>query len=188
MAGVVAPILFGLGLGVATSAGFGSLGFALLLDGLDKVLLAPFWLILPVVTMSCCLLAWIWGRIPFGLGTLVALNIIGPAIVVGSGFAPADASFAGNVMALLLGLVLFSGGISLAAAAASGPDGITALSLAAERVHQWPVPASIVLWDITAIAAGVILGGSVGVATVIGLIAVPFLIQLFLPSFRRALV
>jgi len=169
-AGIVAPILLGLGLGVVSSAGFGSFGFALLFD------------------ICCCLFAWFWGRMPFGLGTLVALLLIGPAIVVGSGFAQVEYSFTGNVMALLLGLILFSGGISLAAAAVTGPDGVTALSLVAERVHQWPLPLSFVLWDITAIAAGVILGGSIGVATVIGLIAVPFLIQLFLPAFRRVLV
>ncbi len=187
-AAVVAPILIGLGLGVATSAGFGSFGFALLLESLNKALFVPFWIVLTIVTATCCVLAWFWGRVPFGLGTLVALLLIGPAIGVGVGFAPTDPTFTDNVIALLLGLILFAGGISLAAASALGPDGVTALSLAAERMHQLPVFLSIVLWDLTAIAAGVILGGSIGIATVVGLIAVPFLIRLFLPAFRRVLI
>jgi len=186
-AGVVAPILVGLGLGVATSGGFGSFGIGLLLESLGTVLPVPFWLLVPLVTFSCCLLAWILGRIPIGLGTPIALLLIGPAMGFGVGAASAAPSLMGDIVALLLGLILFSGGISLAAAAAYGPDGFTALSLAAERVHQWPVPLSIVLWDLTAIAAGVILGGSIGIATVVGLIAVPFLIRLFLPAFRRVI-
>lgn len=185
---VVAPVLIGLGLGVATSAGFGSFGFALLLESLNKALFVPFWIVLTIVTASCCVLAWLWGRVPFGLGTLVALLVIGPAISVGVGFAPVDPTITDNIIALFLGLILFAGGISLAAASALGPDGVTALSLAAERMHQLPVFLSIVLWDLTAIAAGVILGGSIGIATVVGLIAVPFLIRLFLPAFRRVLI
>jgi len=106
---------------------------------------------------------------------------------IGVGSTPVEPSLIGGVMALLLGLIIFSGGISLAAAAANGPDGVTALSLAAERVHQWPIPLSFVLWDLTAIAAGVILGGSIGIATVVGLIAVPLLMRLFLPAFRRVI-
>ena len=186
--GVVAPILIGLGLGVATSAGYGSLGFALLLESLIQTLLVPLWLILPVVTIIFCFLAWLWGRVPIGLGTLVTSLLIGPSVGVGADFAPVDPSFADNIVAVLLGLILFSGGISLAAASVLGPDGLTALSLAAERIHQWPISLSIVLWDLTAIAAGVILGGSIGIATVIGLIAVPLLIRLFLPAFRRVIV
>jgi len=148
----------------------------------------PFWLLPPVFTIGCCLFAWFWGRVPFGWGTLVAFLLVGPAIGVGVGFGPVELTFTSNITALLLGLILFSGGISLAAASALGPDGVTALSLAAENRHQWPVSLSIVLWDLTAIAAGVILGGSIGIATVVGLIAVPFLIRLFLPAFRRVLI
>jgi len=186
-ASAIAPILFGLGLGVATSAGFGSFGFAVFLEGMSNVLFAPLWLLLPVVTINCCVLAWFWGRVTLGVGTIMALLLTVPAIGVGATVAPNDATFMGNIIALLLGLILFAGGISLAAAAASGPDGMTALSLAAERVHNWPVALTIVLWDITAIGAGVILGGSAGIATVIGLVAVPLLIHLSLPAFRRAL-
>ncbi len=186
--GLVAPVMVGLGLGVATSAGFGSFGFALLLESLIQALPVPFWLLLPIVTMSCCMLAWVWGRVPFGLGTLAALLLMAPTFSVGVGFDPMGPAITGSIIAILLGVILFSGGISLAAASALGPDGITALSLAAERMHRWPVFLSIVLWDLTAIAAGVIMGGSIGIATVIGLIAVPFLVHFFLPAFRRVVV
>jgi len=186
-AGFIAPILFGLGLGVATSAGLGSFGFAVLIEGLNKTFSIPVWQLIPIIAIGCWLTAWMLGRIPLGLGTFSTLLLVGPAIGVGAGFAPDGLSFNGNVMALVLGLILFAGGISLATAAAHGPDGLSALSLAAERKQKWPIPVSIILWDLTAIAAGVILGGGVGVATAVGLVAVPLLILMFLPAFRRVL-
>lgn len=116
-----------------------------------------------------------------------SLLLIGPVISFGAAIAPDNLSFSGNLFAFVIGLVTFAGGISLAAAAALGPDGITALSLAAERRHRWPVPRATFLWDMTAIIAGIILGGNMGVATVIGLITVPMLIHLFLPRIRKIL-
>ena len=84
-AGAVGPILLGLGLGVATSAGFGSFGAALLLESLSSAFVVPFWLVLPVLTVSFSLVAWLWGRVPFGLGTLATVLLVVPAMSVGAG-------------------------------------------------------------------------------------------------------
>jgi len=105
----------------------------------------------------------------------------------GAGIVPDGLSFSANIGVFALGLFLFAFGMALAASAALGPDGMTSLSLAAERVNRWTVPLATLLWDITAIAAGIIMGGSTGVATAIGLLGVPFLLQLFIPPLRRAL-
>jgi len=122
-----------------------------------------------------------------GLGTLTALLLIGPAISIGVDIIPAGLSFGENLSVFGAGLFLFAFGMALAAAAALGPDGITSLSLAAERVNHWAIPLATLLWDITAIAAGFILGGSVGIATAVGLLAVPILLHLFIPPLRRVL-
>lgn len=187
VAGALGPALLGLGLGISISAGFGTFGFSVLLDGINKTFGVPFWVSQTVLTMSFYLIAWLWARVPLGPGTVTTLLLIGPAISFGASLPPNDIAFAGNLLAFVLGLLLFAGGISLAAAAALGPDGVTALSLAAERKQNWPVSKATFLWDITAIATGVVLGGNFGVATVVGLFAVPFLIHLFIPPLRRLL-
>lgn len=185
--GAIGPLLLGLGQGISVSAGFGSFGFAVLLDGLNRTFLVPYWVSQVVITVCCYMLAWFWGRVPFGLGTLTTLLFIGPAISFGAAITPESLPFTGNLIAFVVGLFIFAFGISLSASAALGPDGVTALSLAAERGHQWSIPKANLLWNVTAVIAGMILGGNFGVATVIGLLTVPLLINRLLPPLRRML-
>ena len=187
LAGAVGPVLLGLGQGISISTGYGYFGFSVLLDGLNKTFLVPFWLSYTVITISCYLLAWLWGRVPLGLGTVAALLLVGPAISFGSQIVPDNLSTAVSILTFSLGLFLFTLGIAFAASAALGPDGLSSLSLAAERAHHWAFSLATLLWDITAIAAGVILGGSIGMATAIGLLIVPILLHLFIPPLRRLL-
>jgi len=187
VAGAMGPVFLGLGQGISISAGYGTFGLSVLLDGINKTFFMPFWFSHTILTMGCYLLAWLWGRVPLGLGTLAALLLIGPAISFGSVIVPQDLSLAENIAVFALGLFLFAFGIALAASAALGPDAFSSLSLAAERVNQWNFPLATLLWDITAITSGLILGGSVGIATAIGLLAVPLLLHLLIPPLRHVL-
>lgn len=184
MAGFFGPILLGLGQGISVSAGFGSFGFSVLLDGLYASFHTPFWFSQLVLTLCLFLLAWQWARIPLGLGSIPTLLLIGPAISLGATLTPQDFLFVGNLAAFITGLLFFSLGISLAAAAALGPDGVTALSLAAEKRIQWSVPRSTFMWNGMAITIGTGLGGNLGIASLAGLVCVPVLIHWMLPHLR----
>jgi uncharacterized membrane protein YczE len=141
-----------------------------------------------ILTVVFFVVAWQWGRIRLGMGTLPALLLIGPAISLGASFTPGTLPLAGDALAFMIGLILFALGISLSSAAKLGPDGVTALSLAAEKRHAWPVPKANLLWNGIAICLGILLGGHFGIATVIGLFAVPLLIRMFLPWLRSGVV
>lgn len=184
VAGIVGPLLLGYGSGVSLSAGFGPFGFSVLLDGLYQSFSIPFWVSQTIITISCYLIAWFWGRIPLGIGTISTLLLIGPAISIGAEMTPENLPLLGNLVAFFVGLVMFSFGISLSAAANMGPDAITALSLAAEKVNSLSIPLTSFLWNLMAIAVGFFLGGNVGVATILGLWLSPFLINFFLPRLR----
>ncbi|MFK7853085.1 MAG: YitT family protein [Granulosicoccus sp.] len=184
-AGFIGPLLLGIGSGVSVSAGFGSLGFAVLLDGLNSSVGVPLWFSQVLVTLLFYFIAWFWAKIPLGMGTLPTVLLIGPLISLGATLTPEALPFAGHVVAFVIGLFLFSFGISLSAAAALGPDGVTALSLAAEKRHRVPVPRATFVWNATAIVLGITLGGSYGVATFVGLVLVPVFIQLMLPWLRE---
>lgn len=187
LAGFAGPVFLGLGLGISISAGFGSFGFSVLLDGLYQTFSIPLWLSQSVMTLCFFGIAWQWANIPLGLGSLPTLLLIGPAISVGATLTPADYLFTGNLLAFIAGLIVFSFGISLSAAAALGPDGVTALSLAAEKRIGWSIPKATFIWEILAILLGTALGGNLGVATVAGLFCVPMLIYWILPWLRLAL-
>ena len=188
IAGFVGPLLLGLGSGISVSAGFGPLGFSVLLDGLHGSLAAPLWQSQLLLTLVFYLIAWKWAEIPLGMGTLPTLLLIGPAISLGATLTPINLSFSGHALAFTLGLIYFSLGIALSAAASLGPDGVTALSLAAEKRHGIPVARANFIWNASAICIGISLGGNYGAATLIGLFTVPLLIQLFLPWLRRSVV
>lgn len=187
LAGFLGPVLLGFGLGISVSAGFGSFGFSVLLDGLYYTLSIPLWLSQIILTVTFYFIAWQWARVPLGIGSLPALLLIGPAISVGASLTPTDFQFMGNLAAFVTGLLIFAFGISLSGAAALGPDGVTALSLAAEKRQGWPVPNATFLWDLLAILIGYLLGGNLGIATFAGLLGVPVLIHWMLPRLRRLL-
>lgn len=186
IAGLSGPVLLGFGSGISITAGFGSFGFSVLLDGLHQLTSMPLWLSQFIITVVFYFIAWFWGKIPLGIGTLPSLLLIGPAISLGATITPDSISIAGNLVAFTVGLVFFALGISLAAAAALGPDGITAVSLAAEKKNAIPVSRSNFVLNLAAIALGVSLGGNFGVATVVGLFVVPILIGQFLPVIRAS--
>ncbi len=183
-AGLSGPLLLGFGSGVSISAGFGPFGFSVLLDGVHQLTQAPLWLTQVIITIVFYLIAWLWGRVPLGIGTLPSLFLIGPAISFGATVTPEGLSFSGDLIAFAIGLVLFAFGIALAAAAALGPDGITAVALAAEKQTGTSIPTANFLLNLSAISLGILLQGSVGPATFFALVVSPVLIRLFLPSLR----
>lgn len=187
-AGLVGPVFLGLGSGISVSAGFGSFGFSVLLDGVNQGFHIPLWISQVLITLGCYLIAWKLAGIPLGMGTFPALLLIGPMISFGATITPETFQFLGNFFAFVCGLALFSLGISLSAAAALGPDGVTALSLAAEKRLNWPIPSATLLWNAMAITAGVAMGGNFGVATFVGLFGAPLLIRAMLPTLRARIV
>ncbi len=186
-AGCSGPLLLGLGTGISASAGFGALGVTVLLDGLYNTYGVPFWVSQLTLSVVSYWLVWVWARIPLGLGTLPCLLLIGPAISFGATIAPQDLHFFGNVLALLIGTVVFAIGISMSASAALGPDAKTALSLAAEKKNHWPIPRSEFYFTLTALGIGIALSGNFGVGTILNLIAMPVLLKQFIPPMRRYL-
>jgi uncharacterized membrane protein YczE len=187
VAGCVGPLLLGFGSGISVSAGFGTFGITVLLDGIYQAYAIPFWVSQLLLTLGCYLVAWKWAKIPLGMGTLPALILIGPAISLGAVIAPENLSFLGNLAAFFFGTLVFAFGISLIAAAALGPDGKTALSLATEKKYGWSISRSTFFYNASSILIGATLGGYFGVATLLNLIAVPILLHYFIPQLRRYL-
>ena len=147
IAGFLWLLLLGVGSGISVSAGFGPLGFSVLLHGLNETFGAPLWLSQLLLTVLFYLIAWKWAKIALGMGTLPTLLLIGPAISLGATLMPITLPMAGHALAFASGLTLFALGISLSAAASLEPDGVTALSLAAEKRHALSIPKANFLWN-----------------------------------------
>ncbi|MBX2837074.1 MAG: hypothetical protein KTR35_09490 [Gammaproteobacteria bacterium] len=187
IAGCLGPLLLGCGTGFSASAGFGAFGVTVMLDGLYQTYNIPFWVSQLTLSTIFYMFAWKWAGIPLGLGTIPAMLFIGPSISMAATLAPQDLSFIGNSAAFLFGTLVLAIGIALMAAAALGPDARTAMLLAAEKKHRWPIPRSNFFFNLSPILIGIALSGNFGVATILNLILVPPLLARLVPPLRRYL-
>ncbi|MDH6579348.1 hypothetical protein [Kitasatospora sp. MAP5-34] len=132
------------------------------------------------ITGAAVLLLWIPLRQRPGLGTIGNVLILGVAMDLTLGVVTAPGSWAGRIALLLLGVVLngLATGLYIGARLGPGPrDGLmtglhlrTGRSLRLMRVGV----------ELTVLAVGILLGGMVGVGTVVYALAIGPLAQFFL--------
>ncbi|MHC6594919.1 membrane protein YczE [Arthrobacter sp. C152] len=129
------------------------------------------------------LLLWIPLRQMPGFGTLCNAVLVGVFADVGLALIPAVAHLAGQ-SALLAGAVLLNGIASACYIGARfGPGARDGLMTGLARRTGWSVRLSRTLIEVTVLAIGWLLGGSVGVGTVVYALAIGPLVQLLLPRF-----
>jgi uncharacterized membrane protein YczE len=138
-----------------------------------------------VVVSGLVLLVWIPLRQKPGIGTLLNALLVGPAADLGLLFIPeVDGLWAQSL--LLAGsmlLLAFATGLYIAPQLGPGPrDG---LMTGLVRITGWPVWIVRTLIEGTVLLLGWLLGGPVGVGTVIFAFGIGPLIGVFLPYFAR---
>ncbi len=185
--GCTGPLVLGLGAGLSTTTDLGAFGVTVFVDGMFSTYAMPYWVTQIVLTICCYLTAWRWAQIPLGAGTLPSLLLIGPAVSLGASLTPQDLTFAGDILVFLIATMVLAFGVAMSSSAALGPDGLTALSLSAEKKNLWSIPLAAFFFNLTFISVGIALGGSFGVATILNLLLLPVLLRLFIPPMRRLL-
>ncbi len=155
-----------LGLGVATTSGIGY--------GAVTVLIS-----------IAVLLLWIPLRQRAGLGTLLNALLVGPCADVALLLLPAPPSVWVGAPMFVLGLVLLAFATGLYIAADFGPGPRDGLMTGLVRVTGWPVWIARTLLEGGVLVVGFLLGGPVGVGTVLFAFGVGPLIGWFLPRVTR---
>lgn len=129
------------------------------------------------------LLLWIPLRQMPGFGTLCNAVLVGVFADVGLAFIPGVSHLAGQA-GLLAGAVLLNGIASACYIGARfGPGARDGLMTGLARRTGWSVRLSRTLIEVTVLAIGWVLGGSVGVGTVVYALAIGPLVQVLLPRF-----
>ena len=129
------------------------------------------------------LLAWIPLRQRPGIGTLTNVVLVGLTIDATLAVVPAPAALPLRVTVLLAGVLLngVATGLYIAAGLGPGPrDGL--MTGLAARGHSIRVVRTTI--ELSVLAAGWLLGGSVGAGTVVYALAIGPLAHVFLPLFR----
>ncbi|MDQ1053276.1 putative membrane protein YczE [Arthrobacter sp. SORGH_AS 212] len=136
-----------------------------------------------IIVSFLVLLLWIPLRQRPGFGTLCNAILVGVFADVGLALIPSLSNLAGQV-GMLAGAILLNGIASACYIGARfGPGARDGLMTGLARRTGWSVRMSRTLIEVAVLAAGWLLGGSVGVGTVLYALAIGPLVQLLLPWF-----
>lgn len=136
-----------------------------------------------IIVSFLVLLLWIPLKQWPGFGTLCNAVLVGLFADVGLALIPAFSHLGGQV-ALLAGAVVLNGIASACyIGACFGPGARDGLMTGLARRAGWSVRTSRTLIEVVVLGAGWLLGGSVGVGTVVYAMAIGPLVQLLLPYF-----
>ena len=174
--------MFGLGISMFLASELGVPAWDVFHQGVSRRTDIPIGLVIEVSSLFVLLL-WIPLRQRLGLGTLLNAIEIGLVVyLIGDHLPDSDLlvwRFAYIVGAMLV--VAIGSGLYIGAGLGSGPRDGLMLGLA-QRGISLRVARTCV--ELTVLAAGLALGGSVGVATVVFTLGIGPLVQIFLPRLR----
>lgn len=132
---------------------------------------------------AAVLLLWIPLRQKPGIGTVANILIIGTAVDLTMLVLPEISGLPLRIAALTAGLVLNGVAGAMYIGAGLGPGPRDGLMTGLARRTGWSIRAVRTGIEVTVLAAGWLLGGTVGLGTVLYAVAIGPLVQAFLPAF-----
>jgi uncharacterized membrane protein YczE len=179
---IVGLVLYGVSLGMMVEAHLGLDPWDVLHDGLAQRLPLTFGSVVIIIGALVLLLWWPLRQMP-GLGTVANVVVVGIASDLALLALQQPGSLSGRWSLLVGGIVLnaVAGGMYIGAQLGPGPrDG---LMTGLVRRTGWSVRVVRTSLEIGVLAVGFLLGGAVGVGTVLYALAIGPLLQVFLPWF-----
>ncbi len=183
---LVGLISFGLGIALMVQAGLGLGPWEAFHQGIGRLTGQELGTISIVLGLPILALWWPLGERP-GIGTLLNVLLIGTATNVGIAVfpSPVAAGVAAQVGMMLSGVVVIGigSGLYLAADLGAGPrDG---LMTGIHHRFGWSIRRARTVIELTVLVAGFLLGGTIGVGTLVFALGIGPLVQVFLGVFDR---
>lgn len=181
LAGLVA---YGLGIALMVQAGLGLGPWEAFHQGIGRLTGQELGTISIVLGLPILALWWPLGERP-GIGTLLNVVLIGTATNLGVVVVPLAVGVPGQILMMLAGVVTIGigSGLYLGADLGAGPrDG---LMTGLHHRFGWSIRRSRTAIELSVLVAGFLLGGTIGVGTLVFALAIGPLVQLFLGIFDR---
>lgn len=165
----------GVALSIVAEVGVGS--WQVLETGLVTTTGATFGLVVIVESLVALTLAWVWLRQPPGIATVLIAFGLGPLVDVLLDVLPRTDALVPSVAQFTLGTLLIGTGVGFYVAAELGPSAQDALFVGFYR--RYPVrPRSVRLGlDLLLVAGGFVLGGQLGIGTVVVTFGLPLVVE-----------
>jgi uncharacterized membrane protein YczE len=174
--------LYGLSMALLVRAGLGVMPWDVLHQGISRTTGGSLGTV-SIVVGALVLLLWVPLRQRPGLGTVSNVVVIGLAVDASLAVLPAVDQMAGRVVLVALGVVLNAVATAAYIGVRLGPGPRDGLMTGLVRRTGWSVRLVRTGIEVVVVASGWLLGGTLGVATVLYALAIGPLVQLLLPRF-----
>lgn len=176
----VGLVLYGFGCAVTVAAGLGVDPWTVFAQGLSRVSGIGIGWITNILGLGVLLL-WIPLRQKPGVGTVANILLVGTSLQLTLGFLPHPDAFWLQALMLVLGVVLVAVASGLYIGAHFGPGPRDGLMTGMNARFGWPIWACRLSVEGSVLALGWLLGGTVGIGTVVFAVGIGPLVHLALP-------
>lgn len=180
---LVGLFLYGFSIGMMIRAGIGVSPWDVLGQGVSLQSGIPFGLVTNLIGLVVLIL-WIPLRQKPGVGTVLNVLLVGPSAEVGLAVIPQQTVLWVQILLFTGGLLLLAVATGLYIGARMGPGPRDGLMTGMHRRWGWPIWAVRTGIEVSVLAIGWVLGGTVGVGTVAFALFVGPLVNLTLPRLR----
>lgn len=179
---IVGVFLYGIGIAFIIRAALGAAPWDVLSQGITRHVPVSFGVVTTVVS-GIVLLMWIPIRQKPGVGTILNATAVGPSADLGFLVIPVADQLWLQIIFFTIGLLVLAAATGLYIGAHFGPGPRDGLMTGLHERLGWPIWVVRTLLEITVVAIGWALGGTVGVGTVAFALLVGPLCQYFLRIF-----
>ena len=179
---LVGLVLYGLAVAMIVRAGLGLDPWNVLNQGVAERLPLSYGVVM-ILIGAAVLLLWLPLRQKPGIGTVANVFLIGVFADLGLAWIPADLPLAVRIAMLVAGVVLTGVATGAYVGAGLGPGPRDGLMTGIVKRTGWPVKYVRTAIEIAVVAVGWLLGGAVGLGTVLFALTIGPLVHVFLPLF-----
>ncbi len=177
-------VTFGVGIALMVQAGLGLGPWEAFHQGLGGLVGLELGTVSVILGLPILALWWPLGERP-GIGTLLNVLLIGTSTNLGIAILPRAAGVPSQLAMMLAGVVVIAIGSGLYLGADLGPGPRDGLMTGIHHRFGWSIRRSRTAIELTVLAAGYLLGGTIGIGTVVFALAIGPLVQVFLALFDR---
>jgi uncharacterized membrane protein YczE len=181
---LVGLMTFGIGIALMALSGLGLGPWEAFHQGLGNHLGVPLGTVGVALGIPILVLWWPLGERP-GIGTLINVLLIGTSTNVGLAFLPAATGVPAQLAEVLAGIVVIAIGSGLYLAADLGPGPRDGLMTGLHHRFGWSIRRARTAVELTVLVLGYLLGGTIGLGTILFALGIGPLVQLSLAVFDR---
>ncbi len=167
---IIGSIIAAYGITLALYAGFGGATLAVLWQGISKTFHISIGMASLLVAIAMIVFAFFYDRSQIHIGTILYQLVYSFCVDLFANAHVYSTHLWVNALIMLLGVMLFAIGTGFYAAASLGRGSYEALTFSLAEKNGWQVKAVRMILDIVMVIAGVLLGGTFGICTIVTIV------------------